>query len=183
MARAISIFFFILGSYHFLAYLECVRSYAWSKGHSDLDLSSVLLIIIIILNYLIVGRVVLNSVQMEIHGAGHCGSIGGVKVELQTKSGPCITRPYGEFSAGATIDWTGELLGSCKTANFDPMEKTISLLIKTDIDDSFCPISVKIILNDQNSTSYLLSLPDGDWHNYDDKNDNTYTAEKSLGKI
>ena len=34
-------FFFILGLYNFLAYLECVRSYAWSKGHSDLDLSSV----------------------------------------------------------------------------------------------------------------------------------------------
>jgi hypothetical protein len=30
-----------LGSYNFLAYLECVRSYAWSKGHSDPDLSSV----------------------------------------------------------------------------------------------------------------------------------------------
>ena len=33
--------FFILGSYNFLAYLECVRSYAWSKGHSDPDLGSV----------------------------------------------------------------------------------------------------------------------------------------------
>ena len=32
---------FILGSYNFLAYLECIRSYAWSKGHSDPDLSSV----------------------------------------------------------------------------------------------------------------------------------------------
>ena len=27
--------FFILGSYKFLAYLECIRSYAWSFGHSD----------------------------------------------------------------------------------------------------------------------------------------------------
>ena len=34
-------FFFILGSYNFLAYLQCVRSYAWSKDHSDPDLSSV----------------------------------------------------------------------------------------------------------------------------------------------
>ena len=33
---------FILGSYKFLAYLECIRSYAWSFGHSDPDLSSVL---------------------------------------------------------------------------------------------------------------------------------------------
>ena len=41
MARAISKILFILGSYNFLAYLECVRSYAWSKGHSDPDLSSV----------------------------------------------------------------------------------------------------------------------------------------------
>ena len=32
---------FVLGSYKFLAYLECVRSYAWSKRHSDPDLSSV----------------------------------------------------------------------------------------------------------------------------------------------
>ena len=30
-----------MGSYNFLAYLECVRSYAWSKSHSDLDLGSV----------------------------------------------------------------------------------------------------------------------------------------------
>ena len=41
LARAISKILFILGSYNFLAYLECVRSYAWSKGHSDPDLSSV----------------------------------------------------------------------------------------------------------------------------------------------
>ena len=32
---------FILGLYKFLAYLECVKSYAWSKDHSDPDLSSV----------------------------------------------------------------------------------------------------------------------------------------------
>jgi hypothetical protein len=41
LARAISKILFILGSYNFLAYLECIRSYAWSKGHSDPDLSSV----------------------------------------------------------------------------------------------------------------------------------------------
>ena len=29
-----------MGSHNFLAYLECLRSYAWSKGHSDPDLSS-----------------------------------------------------------------------------------------------------------------------------------------------
>ena len=32
---------FILGLYDFLAYLECNRSYAWSKGQSDPDLGSV----------------------------------------------------------------------------------------------------------------------------------------------
>ena len=31
-----------MGSYKFLAYLECIRSYAWSFDHSDPDLSSVL---------------------------------------------------------------------------------------------------------------------------------------------
>ena len=123
-----------------------------------------------------------KSVQMGIHHADYCGSNGGVKVELKTKSDQCITAPSGPFSAGATLDWTGELLGNCKTAHFDPMEETMSLLIKTDIDDSFCPIMVKMILNDQNSTSYLLLLPDGDWHNIDDKDDITYTAEKSQGK-
>ena len=39
-ARVISKILFILGSYKFLAYLECVRIYAWSCGCSDLDLSS-----------------------------------------------------------------------------------------------------------------------------------------------
>ena len=41
MARAISKSLFILGSYNFLAYLECIKSYAWSKGLSEPDLSSV----------------------------------------------------------------------------------------------------------------------------------------------
>jgi hypothetical protein len=40
-AHAISKILFILESYKFLAYLECIRSYAWSKGHSDLDPSRV----------------------------------------------------------------------------------------------------------------------------------------------
>ena len=44
LARAISKIVFILGSYNFLASLECIRSYTWSKGQSDPDpdLSSVL---------------------------------------------------------------------------------------------------------------------------------------------
>ena len=41
MARAISKILFILGSYNVLAYLECIRSYAWSKDHSEPDLGSV----------------------------------------------------------------------------------------------------------------------------------------------
>ena len=41
LAREISKILFILGSYDFLAYLECIRSYAWSLGHSDPNLSSV----------------------------------------------------------------------------------------------------------------------------------------------
>ena len=40
-SRAISKIIFILGSYKFLAYLECIKSYTWSFGHSDPDLSSV----------------------------------------------------------------------------------------------------------------------------------------------
>ena len=35
--HAISKILFILGSYTFLAYLECIRSYAWSFDHSDLS--------------------------------------------------------------------------------------------------------------------------------------------------
>ena len=119
---------------------------------------------------------------MGIHGGASCGSEAGVKVELKAKSIQCITEPYGPFSAGDTLDWKEELLGNCKTTHFDPMEEKISLLIKTNIDDSFCPISVKITLNDQKSTSYLLSLPDGDWHNHGDKDDIAYTAKKR-GKI
>ena len=110
-----------------------------------------------------------------------CGSEKGVRIELKSKTDLCKTKPYEGFSAGDNLDWTGELLGNCKTALFDPMEETISLLIKTDIDDPFCPISVKIILNDQ--TSYLLSLPDGEKHNIDTTNDISYTAKKLPGKI
>ena len=99
---------------------------------------------------------------------------------LKAKSKQCVTKPYGEFDAGDTVEWTGQLLGSCQTVYFDSMEETISLWIKTNIDDNFCPISVKIILNDQTSTSYLLQLPDGDWHNIDDKHDVTYYAKKKF---
>ena len=120
---------------------------------------------------------------MGIHGGASCGSYAGVKVEIKAKLALCITEPYGPFSAGDTLDWTEELLGNCQTAPFDPMEETISLLIKTNIDDSFCPIFVKIILNDPRSTSYLLQLPGGDWHNIDDKDDIPYTAEGLAGKI
>ena len=112
----------------------------------------------------------------------YCGSEEGVRIELKSKTDLCKTKPYGPFYAGDTLDWTEELLGNCKTVHFDPMEEKISLLIKTNIDDSFCPISVKITLNDQKSTSYLLTLPDGDWHNHGDKDDIAYTANKQ-GKI
>ena len=153
------------------------------NGHSVPSVNNLYLILIIIISFLIVGHEVVKSIHMGIHGGLSCGSEAGVKVELRAKSIQCITEPYGPFSAGYTLDWKEELLGNCKTTHFDPMEEKISLLIKTNIDDSFCPILVKIILNDQKSTSYLLSLPDGDWHNYDNKDDITYTAEKILGKI
>ena len=39
-ARVIPKILFILGLSKFLAYLECIRSYAWSFGHSDPDLST-----------------------------------------------------------------------------------------------------------------------------------------------
>ena len=121
---------------------------------------------------------------MGIHGGTGCGSYDGVRIELRAKSDQnknyCRTRPYGEFSAGDTLDWTGRQLGNCQIAQFDPMEEEISLRIKTNRNDKFCPISVKIILNDQKSTSYLLQLPNGDWHNIDDKHDVTYYAKKKF---
>jgi hypothetical protein len=43
LARAISKIIFILELYKFLAYLEGIKSYAWSFGYSDPDLSSVYL--------------------------------------------------------------------------------------------------------------------------------------------
>ena len=119
-----------------------------------------------------------KMVQMGIHSGTSCGSEAGVKVELKAKSIQCITEPYGPFSAGDTLDWTEELLGNCRTALFDPMEDAMSLWIKTNINDKFCPISVKIVLNDPTSTSYSLELPNGDWHNIDDKHDVIYTAKK-----
>ena len=150
------------------------------NGHSASPVNDLYFNLIVIIKFLIIGQAALKSVQMEIHGGVSCGSYDGVKVELKAKSDQCTTEPYGPFSAGDTLNWTEDLLGNCTTAHFDPMEEKISLLIKTDIDDAFCPISVKIILNDPDSTSYLLSTPDGDWHNYNDKSDIIYTAEEML---
>ena len=117
-------------------------------------------------------------VQMGIHGHGGCGSKEGVRIELTAKSDQCKTNPYGGFSAGDTLNWTKQQLGNCTTAHFDSIEDTMSLWIKTNTHDSFCPISVKIVLNDQTRTSYSLELPNGDWHNIDDKHDVIYTAKK-----
>ena len=111
-------------------------------------------------------------------GSGGCGSYDGVSIKLKAKSDQCKTKPYGDFSAGDTLDWTVQLLGNCSTAHFDSMEDKMSLWIKTSRNDAFCPISVKIILNDQTSTSYSLELPDAGWHNIDDKHDVMYTANK-----
>ena len=116
-------------------------------------------------------------VQMGIHRHGGCGSKEGVRIELTAKSDQCKTNPYGGFSAGDNLDWRGQQLGNCATAHFDPNKETISFWIKTNINDSFCPISVKIILNDQKNTTYSISLP-GDWHNIDDKHDVMYNAKK-----
>ena len=121
---------------------------------------------------------------MGIYSSTGCGSYDGVHILLQAKSYQCVTKPYGEFDAGDTLEWTEQLLGSCQTAQFDSTEETISLWIKTNIDDSFCPIWVNLILDDQTSTFYSLPLPNGDWHNYDDKSNVTYTAKKlRKGKI
>ena len=111
---------------------------------------------------------------MGIHSSGGCGSNAGVKVELKANAAQCITEPYGPFYAGDTLNWTGEQLGNCTTAHFDPMEETISLWIKTNIDDWFCPISVKIVLDDY--TYYMLPMPEEPWHNIDHKQNKTYTA-------
>ena len=115
---------------------------------------------------------------MGIHSSTNCGSEDGVRIELKSKTALCKTKPYGGFSAGDTLNWTGEQLGNCTTAHFDPMEETISLWIKTNINDKFCPIWVKITLNDQTSTSYSLPIPEEPWHNIDDKQNKTYTAKK-----
>ena len=48
---------------------------------------------------------------MGIHGGTGCGSYDGVRIELKAKldqnKNYCRTRPYGEFSAEDTLDWTG----------------------------------------------------------------------------
>ena len=115
---------------------------------------------------------------MGIHGGASCGSEEGVRIELKSKTDQCQTKPYGGFSAGDTLNWTRGKLGNCSTAHFDPMEERISLWIKTNIDDAFCPIWVKIVLNDQENTSYMLPMPEEPWHNIDDKQNKTYTAKK-----
>merc|ERR1712008_250860 len=119
----------------------------------------------------------LKKIQMGIHSGAGCGSEDGVRIEVKSNAAQCITEPYGPFTAGDTLTWTGEQLGNCTTAQFDPMEEKISLLIKTNIHDSFCPISVKIVLDDFN-TYYMLRLPEEPWHNDDDKQNKTYTAKK-----
>ena len=64
-------------------------------------------------------------------------------------------------------------------------ESNIKLWIMTDQDNAFCPISVEVILNDEHSTSYRLSLPDGAFHNINEEynnNDKEYIAKKASAR-
>jgi len=121
-----------------------------------------------------------KKIQMGIHSGAGCGSEDGVRIEVKSNAAQCITEPYGPFAAGDTLTWTGEQLENCTTARFDPMKETISFWIKTNIYDSFCPIWVKIVLDDfgADNTYYELPMPGGPWHKYDDQQNKTYTAEK-----
>ena len=78
-AREISKILLILGSYNFLAYLECVRSYAWSKGHSDPDLGSVITISNTMLELTSLG-ILLDHVGLTLLLNHHCCNL------LQTTS-------------------------------------------------------------------------------------------------
>ena len=111
---------------------------------------------------------------MGIDGYGSCGSAGGVKIMLQYKdSETCTIQTSNGFYAGGTINWTKNMLGDCKDVRFDPTKPQIHLWILSDKYDRFCPISVEISLENER---YMLSLPDGDWHNKDERDDIKYKA-------
>ena len=108
----------------------------------------------------------LKSVEMKIHPHLGCGSAKGVITKLHHKSGYCEVSPYGSFGRSKTIMWTESKLGNCAHFRFDPNISTMNLYIQTKENDQFCPISVKIILNDNGKdTTYSLSLPNGYYHN------------------
>ena len=95
-ARAISKILFILGLYNFLPYLLCVRSYAWSKGHSDLDLGSVFGISI---QKSIQIHLLLVLASMKLHHFAFFDTanlmkrhIGGLGLIFSAKTGLCLMR-------------------------------------------------------------------------------------------
>ena len=73
------------------------------------------------------------------------------------------------------------LLGNCTKVHFEPDELTIPLSIQTDQDDEFCPTSVEILL--KNEEVYNLSMPEGDWHGIDKRNNRKYRAFNMNGKL
>ena len=109
-----------------------------------------------------------------------CGSSNGIKIKLQTKSNrKCTTELSDDFSAGENVTWSGKKLGSCENIKIDATEESISLWIKQEETDNFCPISVTVTLKD---TSFLLLLPKGDVHNHA-TNVKEYIAFNMAGKF
>ena len=120
---------------------------------------------------------------MQIHKGNYvttCGSSNGVKIKLQTKSNQkCATELSDDFSAGENVTWSGKKLGSCENIKIDATEQSISLWIKQEEKDDFCPISVTVTLKE---TSFLLSLPKGEEHNLA-TNVKEYIAFNMAGKF
>ena len=65
-----------------------------------------------------------------------------------------------EFSSGETITWKDKELGSCKIVKLDAnsvsVQFWISMSTNASNQDKICPVSVEIVLNDEQNTSYLL---------------------------
>ena len=81
---------------------------------------------------------IIRNLTLTSHSGIGCGGY-NVWIEINVGEITCNTSAISEFSAGNTLLWLGEYLGSCRNLEFDINLDEINFKIKSSNNDDFCP--------------------------------------------
>jgi len=90
----------------------------------------------------------------------------------------CKTSTFDDFSPGETLIWKDESLGDCEKFKFDSARLSIDFFIETSPDNEMsCPVSVEVVMNDEQNTSFFVDGKDLNCNNGKSKNWSKHTAK------